>query len=113
MKTLFLIVTIFLLMSSVGVYAGAAAESGPLEVESPSTGPLIIGWSMNAGKVDAVIVTWTPAASGVYKIEAMSGNFYGAITTPVTTTAERTDVVPIDSIDAEKLDTVNVAIVEM
>ena len=100
-------------MSSVGVYAGSAAESGPLEVESPSTGPMTIGWSMNFGKVDAVAITWTPAASGVYKIEAMSGTFYGTITTPLTTTAERTDLVPIGSIDAEELDAINVAIVEM
>ena len=43
MKTVLLVVTIFLLMSSVGAYAGTAAETGTLVVESPSSEPLTIG----------------------------------------------------------------------
>ncbi len=65
MKTVLLIVTTFLLMSSVGVYAVTVAETGPLPIESPNTGPLVIHWTLNGGEMDGVMVTWAPAWSGL------------------------------------------------
>ena len=116
MKTVLLIVTTFLLMTSVGAYAGTAAETGLQEVESPSTGPLIIGWTLNGGELDGVTITWTPVAAGVYAIEATagtaSGDTTGNIITPLTSTLERTDWVPIAGVKPENLHTVNVVIVE-
>ena len=43
MKPVLLIVTILLLLSSVGAYAGTAGESGDLPVDSSSSGPMTIG----------------------------------------------------------------------
>ena len=113
MRTILLIITVFLLMSSVGVYAGNVAQTGPVPVESPSSGPLTIGFDLNRGAVSAITVTWTPVAVGDYKIEAMSANVYGMVILPVTSTDERTDIIPINSIDAKDLETIEVAIAEL
>ena len=113
MRTLLLIVTVFLLMSSVGVYASSVTDTGPLPVESPSSEPLTIGFDLQGGAINAITVTWTPVAAGEYKIEAMSGNLYGVVILPVTSTDQRTDIIPIDSIEAKDLDTIQVAIVEL
>ena len=116
MKTVLLLVTIFLLMSTVGVYAGAAINTGPDPVQSASSQPLIISWTFNGGLVDGVVVTWTPVAEAVYTIQATagttSGGSTGIIITPLTSTSERTDVVPILGVKPEDLDVISVSIVE-
>ena len=113
MRTILLFITVFLLMSSVGVYAGSVSDTGPLPVESPSSEPLTIGFDLNGGVINAITVTWTPVAVGEYKIEAMSNNVYGVLITPVTSTDQRTDIILIDSIEAKDLDTIQVAIGEL
>ena len=116
MKTVLLVVTIFLLMSSVGVYAGTVTNTGPTTVESASSEPLIIGWTFNGGLVDGVMVTWTPAAEAIYTIEATagttSGDTTGSIITALTSTSQRTDVVPILGVKPADLETIAVSIVE-
>ena len=116
MKTVLLLVSIFLLMSTVGVYAGSATNIGPETVESASSQPLIISWTFNGGLVDGVIVTWTPVNEAIYTIEATagtaSGDTTGIIITPQTSTSQRTDVVPIIGIKPEELDVVRASIVE-
>ena len=113
MRTLLLIVTVFLLMSSVGVYASSVSDTGPLPVESPSSEPLTIGFDLNGGSINAITVTWTPVAVGEYKIEAMSNNVYGVLITPVTSTDQISNIILIDSIEAKDLDTIQVAIGEL
>ena len=113
MKTALLIISMFLLMSTVGAYAATTAETGEISIGSPSSEPLVIGFSINGGVIDAVKVTWTPVAEGIYKIEAMTGSGYGTITTPLASTTSRTDVVPIPEINAEDLESINVAILEL
>ena len=113
MRTLLLIVTVFLLMSSVGVYASSVAETGPLPIESPSSEPLTIGFELNGGAINGITVTWTPIAVGDYKIEAMSGTVYGAVILPITSMDRRTDIIPITSIEAKDLETIEVAIAEL
>ena len=103
----------FLLMSTVGVYASNNPDASPFQVDSPSSEQVTIGFSMNGGLVDAVTVTWTPVAGGLYKIEAMSGDVTGAIITPLVGITRRTDIVPIDAIKVEELFDVNVAIGEL
>ena len=116
MKTVLLVMATFLLMSSVGVYAGTIAETGPQGVSSPNTGPLVIGWTLNGGELDGVTVTWSPVVAGVYTIEATVGTSSSDTTanifTPLTSTAERTDFVPIAGVKPEDLHSVNVIIVE-
>ncbi len=112
MKTVLLVVTIFLLMSSVGVYASTIGETGQLPVDSPSSEPLNIGWTLNGGKADGVSVTWTPVAAAVYIIQATAGGVTGAITTPITSTDRRTDLVPIVGVRPGDVESVSVAIVE-
>ena len=113
MRTLLLIVTVFLLMSSVGVYASSVAETGPVPIESPSSEPLTIGFDLSGGAVNAVTVTWTPIGLGDFKIEAMSANVYGMVIMAVTSMDRRTDIIPIDSIEAKDLETIEVAIAEL
>ena len=113
MRTILLFITVFLLMSSVGVYAGSVSDTGPLPVESPSSEPLTIGFDLNGGVINAITVTWTPVAIGDYKIEAMSNNLYGAVIMPVTSIDKRTDIIPINSVAAKDLDTIQVAIGEL
>ena len=116
MKTVLLLVTIFLLMSTVGVYAGTVTNTGPDPVASASSEPLIIGWTFNGGLVDGVVITWTPVAEAVYTIQATagttSGDATGTIITPLTSTSQRTDVVPILGVKPEELDVISVSIVE-
>ena len=116
MKIVLFMLTILLLMSSVGAYAGTAGETGNLEVDSPSSEPLSIGWTLTDGNVAAVKVTWTPVAASVYTIQAQVGTplgiVTGILTTPLTSTSQRTDLVAIAGVKPEDLQTVNVAIVE-
>ena len=116
MKTVLLLVSIFLVMSTVGVYAGTTTDTGSLTIESASSEPLIIGWTFNGGLVDGVVVTWTPVAEAVYTIQATagttSGDTTGTILTPLTSTSQRTDVIPILGVKPEALDVVSVSIVE-
>ena len=116
MKPVLFIVTILLLLSSVGAYAGTAGGSGDLPVDSPSTGPMTIGWTLTDGDVAEVKVTWTPVAAAVYTIETRVGTplglVTGILTTPLTTTSQRTDLVAIEGVKPEHLDTINVVIVE-
>lgn len=113
MRTLLLIVTVFLLMSSVGVYASSVSDTGPLPIESPSSEPLTIGFDLTGGSIHAITVTWTPIAIGDYKIEAMSNNVYGFVIMPVISMDQRTDIIPINAIEAKDLDTIQVAIGEL
>ena len=116
MKTVLLIFMAVLLMSSVGAYAGTAGETGMLEVESPSSEPLSIGWHLTDGNVAQVKVTWTPVAASVYTIHTQVGTplwiVTGILTTPLTTTSQRTDLVALPGVKPEDLNTVSVAIVE-
>ena len=116
MKVLLLIFAIIILGSTVGAYAGTATDTGELEVGPSNTGPLTIGWTLTGTVVDGVTVTWTPVAAGIYTIRATTGNagetFSGTIITPMTSTYERTDVVPITGVDPKMVELVNVSIVE-
>ena len=112
MKTIVFVVTMFLLLTSVGAYAGSALDTGEQVIESPSTEPLTIGWELNGGFVDGISVTWTPRANGIYTIRAATGSVTGFLTMPVDSTLRRTDVVPIAGTSPEDLETVSVAITE-
>ena len=113
MRTFLLFITVFLLMSSVGVYATNVADTGPIPAESPTREPISIGVELNGTEVKAITVTWIPAAIGDYKIEAMSGKLYGVLLLPVTSMDERTDIILIDSIDVNDLEPIEVAITEL
>jgi hypothetical protein len=112
MKIVLLGIVLILVMSTVGAYAGVASATSDQTVDSPNTGPMTIGWRLEDGKVDGVTVTWTPAAAALYTIEATTAGITGTVTTLVTGTGERTDVVPITAVDPLYIETVNVIIVE-
>ena len=112
-RTLLIAITVFALMSTVVAYAATSGTTEDQIVNSPTDELVTIGWNLAGhGQVDGVTVTWTPYAAAVYTIEATVGNNASSITTPLTDTSERTDIVPIARAGAEAINSVNVAILE-
>ena len=110
MKSILIIVAAFLVMSTVGAYAGTSGGTeGPL---SSSSRPTTISWSLNRGEVDSIIVTWTPVEEGTYRIKASVVGVTETTKIYASTTTIRTDVLPIAGVPVEDLGALNVAIVK-
>ena len=90
MRTLFMVLMIAGLMSTVGVYAaglggaptiktvgGTAAET----VGAPVTTPISIDWTFVGDQVSGGIVTFTPTASGVHVVTLTAGGQTQSFTT--------------------------------
>lgn len=110
MRPILLFVTVFFLMSSVGVYASNVTNKDIFSSELSSHQPHTIGFDLEGTEVTGITVTWNPSALGDYKIETTSGGSYGVFLLTVYSMDERTDVVPIDSIEVTDLKPVEVAI---
>ena len=102
MRTLFMLLMIAGLMSTVGVYAaglggtptiktvgGTAAET----VGSPTSVAISIDWNFTGDQVSGGDVTWTPTVTGVHDITLAAGGETASVTTgsltggsPTTTT---------------------------
>ena len=110
MRTILLFVTVFLLMSSVGIYASNVADEDLFSSESSSQQPYTIGYNLEDTEVTGITVTWVPVAVGDYKIEATTGDSHGVSLLTIYSMDERTDIIPIDSIEVKDLKPIEVAI---
>lgn len=112
-RTLLITMTVFALMSTVVAFSATSGSTEDQPVNSPTNEHVTIGWKFAGnGQADGVTVTWTPYAAAIYTIEATVGDNSSSITTPLTDTSERTDIVPIARTGAEVINSVNVAILE-
>ena len=121
--TLVLLAVSTVLALSAGAYAAALPTpnihrlggTGIQIVQSPSTTPLGIGWSITNSQIDGVNVKWTPDVTGNFEIEVevADGAGTGKVTVPGTADVEQTDLVPISpAVDVENVNTAEVTIKE-
>ena len=82
--------------------------TGNITVAAPSTNADVTSWVLDSsGNVDSVVVTWTPASSANYSIQALlknsGGTVIGSGTLAVTSsgTSLRNDSVNITQIDVD------------
>ena len=119
MRTLLMVLMIAGMMSTVGVYAAGfgstpttktLAGSGAESVSAPNTGAVTLSWTFTADLVTAVVVGWTPGATGTYDIYVtVGGSTYTAPFTASDLTA-RTDSVTITGTEASAIGTAKVVI---
>ena len=108
---------------SAGVYAAALPTptihrlggTGVQIVDSPSTTPIGIGWTITNGQIDGVKIKWTPDDTGNFEIEVevADGAGTGKVTVAGTESVEQTDLVPISPpVDVQNVNTAEVTIKE-
>ena len=88
MKTLFMLVMIVGLMSTVGVYAAGlggaptiktVGGTGNVPVAAPTDSPITLDWNFTGNQVTGVDVTWTPNATADYDITVSAGGTLGTL----------------------------------
>ncbi len=108
------------MMSTVGVYAAGfgstpttktIAGSGDETVSAPNTGTVSLAWGFTGDQVTSVDVSWTPGATGNYKINVGAGGNTGELTgVSGTISVPRTDSVTITATEASAIATAKVVI---
>ena len=90
MRTLFMVLMIAGLMSTVGVYAAGLGGTPTIKtvggtsdetVSAPVTTPISIDWSFIGDQVSGGDVTFTPTASGVHVVTLSAGGQTQSLTT--------------------------------
>ena len=89
MRTLFMVLMIAGLMSTVGVYAAglggsptikAIGGTGAVTVFGPTDSATSIVWNYSGGQVTGAVVTWTPNVTGNFDISLTAGGQTGSLT---------------------------------
>ena len=105
MRALFMLLLIVGLMSSVGVYAATfgggstvktVGGTGTQTVSAPTSGSVDASWTLTGDDVSAVVVKWTPTATGTYTVSVdINGSNHTATGLAGTAATLATHTVPV------------------
>ena len=122
MRTIFMVLMVVGLMSTVGVYAAGLGGSptiktlggtGSTAVSAPTGSAVTVVWTSSAsGQVTGADVTWTPAANSNYTVIVKAGSTTGSATVTSSGTTQITTSVTLSATDASAISTAEVIISE-
>jgi len=122
MRTIFTLMMMIGLMSTVGVYAAGLGGSptiktvggtGTVSVAAPTDSTITLDWNFTGSQITGVDVTWTPNATGTYDITVDAGGTLGTLSAVAGSSAvQQTATVPMAATEVDAVSDSKVTITQ-